>query len=372
MSWRQVRVLGKEATMLKPHITFPILLTFVLLCGSFAAAQSKGTFQAGINYPAGPATVPTNTGYLFGGISPFEVHTGDFNGDGKLDIVVAASCSQGIPGCPANNYAVVVYLSNGDGTFGPPIISGGVAPALRSIAVGDFNGDGKLDIAAVSDFLSSSDGSSGSITILLGNGDGTFATGAYYQLGGVAMGANTATVGDLNADGKTDLLITLGCAPVVSPCQGAVSVYLGNGDGTFQPPNSYSTTGNGAIPVVVRDFNKDGKLDVLVAAPPSALVFFPGNGDGTLGTASSTFLPIDGLAIAAADFNKDGNLDTVVSGGYGAGVVLYGNGDGTFQAAVGLGSSLNSTVRDGASVVVIDLNGDGWPDVALSGSLFWP
>jgi hypothetical protein len=266
---------------------------------------------------------------------------------------------------------VVVYLSNGDGTFGPPIISSGAVSGLRSIAVGDFNGDGKLDVAAVSDCLSSSDCSSGSMTILQGNGDGTFATGAYYQLGGVAVGANTATVGDLNADGKTDIVVTIGCDFSNVCAQGDVKVYLGNGDGTFQSPNTYPTTGNGAIPVVVGDFNRDGKLDVLVATPGAALVFFPGNRDGTLGTPSSTSLyPVTGQAIAAADFNKDGNLDAVVSGGSSAGVVLYGNGDGTFQAPVGLGSGLNSQVTDGASIVVIDLNDDGWPDVALSGTLF--
>src|SRR2546427_2070103 len=100
------------------------LAIVVLLSTAFAAAQSKGTFQAGINYPAGPATVPSNTGYLFGGISPIETHTGDFNGDGKPDVVVAANCSAptlpsgsgsaGIPGCPNSGSAIVVYLSNGD------------------------------------------------------------------------------------------------------------------------------------------------------------------------------------------------------------------------------------------------------------------
>jgi hypothetical protein len=358
-----------------------MLLTLVLLYGPFAAAQNKGTFQAGINYPAGPATVPSNTGYLFGGITPLEVHTGDFNGDSKPDVVMAAACSvptspsgsgsAGIPGCPASGYPVVVYLSNGDGTFRPGIISGGPVPALRSIAVGDFNGDGKLDIAAASDCLSAQDCSSGSMVILLGNGDGTFTgTGVSYPLGGVVSQANAITVGDLNSDGKADLVVTLACAPVVAPCQGAVSVYLGNGDGSFQAPNSYPTVGNGGIPVVIGDFNKDGKPDVLVATPDSNLVFFPGKGDGTLGNASSTPLPPYGAqAIAAGDFNGDGNLDVAVGASQFASVA-FGNGDGTFQTPTAY--NLNPTLPEAAeSIVVADMNGDGKPDLIVGeGSAF--
>lgn len=350
----------------------PVFLMLMLITAAVAApAQTKGTFQAGINYPAGPATVPSNTGYLFGGISPTEVHTGDFNGDGKPDVVVAASCAQaaspagsgsaGIPGCPTAGYAVVVYLSNGDGTFGPPIISGGAVSGLRSIAVGDFNGDGKLDVAAVSDCLSSSDCSSGSMTILLGNGDGTFTAGAYYQIGGIVSQANTITVGDLNGDGKLDIVAGIACynIPVNSCSVGSLEVFVGNGDGTFQLPNNYTTTGNSAIVPVVGDFNKDGKADVL-ATPGNTLLFFPGAGDGTLGTPSTTALPPGGAqAIIAGDFNGDGNLDVAV-GVYASAVVALGNGDGTFQTPVNYG--LNSYV---SSIVAADMNGDGKPDLIV-------
>src|SRR5438128_1355631 len=291
---RPLYLRGKEMRiMLQRRAVTTFFTILIWIYGSLAAAQTKGTFQAGINYPAGPATVSSNTGYLAGGITPLEAHTGDFNGDGKPDVVVAASCGPasngyGIPGCPASGYAVVVYLSNGDGTFQTGIINGGPAPALRSIAVGDFNGDGRLDVAAASDCFSSQDCSSGSMLILLGNGDGTFSHSAYFPLVGIVSQANTVTVGDLNGDSKPDVVVTLGCAPVVSPCQGAVSVYLGNGDGSFPASNSYPAVGNGGIPVVIGDFNKDGKPDVLVATPNSSLLFFPGNDDGTLGSPSST------------------------------------------------------------------------------------
>src|SRR5690348_12446373 len=195
---------GKEMRIMLQRRAVTTFAILIWIYGSLAAAQTKGTFQAGINYPAGPATVPSNTGYLFGGILPLEAHSQDsnghpldFNSDGKPDVVIAAACtsaaggSYGLPNCPANGYAIVVYLGNGDGTFQTGIISGGPAPAIRSITVGDFNGDGKLDIAAASDSLSSQDGSSGSMTILLGNGDGTFIPGAYYPLGGIVSQANT-------------------------------------------------------------------------------------------------------------------------------------------------------------------------------------
>ena len=351
--------------MLVRRVFVGLLAVSALLSASVATAQNKGTFQAGVNHPAGPPTVPSNTGFLGGGILPLEVHTGDFNGDGKPDVVVAAACTSGsgIANCPASGYAVAVYLDNGDGSFHPAIVSSGPAPSLRSIAVGDFNGDGKLDVAAASDCLSDSDCSSGTMVILLGNGDGTFTgTGVTYPLGGIVSQPNTITVGDLNGDGKADIVVTLACAPVVSPCQGAVSVYLGNGDGSFQTPNTYPTTGNGAIPVAIGDFNKDGKPDVLVATPGSNVVFFPGNGDGTLGTPSSTTLPNAGQSIAVGDFNGDGNLDVAV-GGFVFAMVAFGNGDGTFQTP----TSYDLNANFATSIVAADMNGDGKLDLIVGG-----
>jgi hypothetical protein len=132
--------------------------------------------------------------------------------------------SSGIPNCPESGSAVVVYLSNGDGTYQSGIVTGVPALFLRSIAVADFNGDGKPDIAAAMDALSTQDASSGSMTILLGNGDGTFSPAASYPLNGIVSQPNALTAGDMNRDGKADIIVGLACAPVAAPCRGAVAV----------------------------------------------------------------------------------------------------------------------------------------------------
>ena len=355
----------------------PVFLVVMLLAAAVgvAPAQTKGTFQAGINYPAGPATVPSNTGFLFGGISPSkstpETSTAMASrislsrlvalrlhrplGRGLRNSRLSRSwiCS----GCLFKQRRRHVWTAHDLGRR---------CLGSRSIAVGDFNGDGKLDVAAVSDCLSSSDCSSGSMTILLGNGDGTFTAGAYYQIGGIVSQANTITVGDLNGDGKLDIVVGIACynIPVNSCSVGSLEVFVGNGDGTFQLPNNYTTTGNSAILPVVGDFNKDGKADVL-ATPGNTLLFFPGNGDGTLGTPSTTALPPGGAqAIIAGDFNGDGNLDVAV-GVYASAVVALGNGDGTFQTPVNYG--LNSYV---SSIVAADMNGDGKPDLIVAAGQF--
>lgn len=369
-SMRLRQKLGKEKTM--QFFRFTLLTVFVLCAASFAAAQTKGTFQAATTVSAGPATIPSNTGFLLGGISPIQGVTGDFNGDGKADAVYLASCSQGssngqygIPNCPAFNGSVVVsYLGNGNGTFQTGILSAGPVQGARSIAAGDVNGDGMMDVVTVSD-CNPTDCSYGTLTIMLGNGDGTFTAGASYPVNGAVVGANTITTGDLNGDGHQDIIIGLGCDFSNSGCStGAVLVFLGNGDGTFQSPKRYPTIGNAALPVVIGDFNKDGKPDVLLVGT-GVLVFFPGNGDGTLGNSSETSLPagFGGAGLAAADFNSDGNLDAVIGGANSVALAL-GNGDGTFQAPVVY--SLAITIAEfPQNVIAADMNGDGKPDIVV-------
>jgi hypothetical protein len=271
------------------------------------------------------------------GSAPLSVATGDFNGDGKLDLVTANSGS--------NN--VSVLLGNGDGTF-QSAVDYAVGSNPRSVAVGDFNGDGKLDLVVTNE-------STNNVSILLGNGDGTFQPAVNYT---VASGPHSVAVGDFNGDGRLDLAI----ANFVS---GNVSVLLGNGDGTFQSALDYAG-GSNPNSVAVADFNGDGKLDLVVANQGSSNVsVLLGNGDGTFQAALNYSAP-RAEWVAVADFNGDGKLDlAVASGGCRRGCgglsVLLGNGDGTFQAAVQYAGGLGHF-----SLAVGDFNGDGKLDLVVT------
>jgi hypothetical protein len=292
--------------------------------------NGDGTFQPAVDY--GP-----------GSNSEFVV-VGDFNGDGKLDLAVT-------------NSGLSVLLGNGDGTFQPAVnYSAGSGPF--SIAVGDFNGDGRLDIA-VSNFQSDN------VSVLLGNGDGTFQPAVNYSAGSVPF---SIAVGDFNGDGKLDLA-------VANSGDSNVSVLLGNGDGTFQPAANYSA-GSDPLSIAVGDFNGDGKLDLAVAnllsgnTGPSGVMILLGNGDGTFqpavnyDAASSSSKGF--VAVALGDFNADGKLDLAVANQANDSTnvaILLGNGDGTFQSATNYGAGSKWPVAVG------DFNGSGRSSLAVGGAV---
>jgi len=189
----------------------------------------------------------------------------DLNGDGKPDVVVANWCASG-SNCSLNVWGadgtVAVLLGNGDGTFQPAVAyaSGGASP--DSVVVADVNGDGKPDIIVANWCASSSDCGSGSVGVLLGNGDGTFQAAATYNSGGVF--ARSVVVGDFNGDGKPDLAVgNWSGADGLCCTSPALSVLLGNGDGTFQQAVTYAS--GVQLSVAVGDVNGDHRPDLVVA-----------------------------------------------------------------------------------------------------------
>lgn len=274
---------------------------------------------------------------------------GDFNHDGKIDLAMTNSFYNGV---------VTILLGNGDGSFTPapglPTTVGDSFQIVDSLATGDFNGDGIQDIAVG---VSGSYYGPGVLVVLLGNGDGTF-----KKLPGVTLAQQSAspTTGDFNRDGITDLAI-------VDYYGSQVAIYLGNGDGTFQQaPNSPLTVGPEATGAVAADLNGDGILDLAVANLISPL----SNGTITilLGAGDGTFTPVSASPtvgnnpynIAYGDFNGDGKADlATANNGDDTVSYLLGNGDGTFLPTIA------STYLGQFTTYLAtgDINGDGLTDV---------
>ncbi len=213
--------------------------------------------------------------------------------------------------------SVSILLGNGDGTFQTQN-SYGVGADSIALAVGDFNGDGKLDIVTANR-------ASYTISVLLGNGDGTFQSHVDYAAGTEPISIVTA---DFNGDGKLDVA-------EVNSADNTISVYLGVGDGTFQPQVTYPT-GSSPNAIVAGDFNGDGIIDLAAAdSATSNIAVLLGNGNGTFAAATFLATGSDPDGLLAADLNGDGKLDLVASNnGSNSISVLLNNGGGTFAPGV--------------------------------------
>ena len=273
------------------------------------------------------------------GNAPVAVAAGDFNGDGRVDLAVV---NQGLN--TQGLSTVSVLLGNGDGTFQPSVdFATGAQPT--AIAVGDFNGDGKLDLAVANQ-------GDNTVSILLGKGDGTFQTHVDF-----ATGAKPTAIAarDFNGDAKLDLA-------VVNQDGNSVSILLGKPDGTFQTHVDFAV-GTKPAAIAVADFNGDSKLDLAVANQTDNTVsILLGKGDGTFSAKTDFATGNAPAGLAAADFNLDSRLDLVVANQNSSTVsILLGNGDGSFgtrlEVATGSGPS---------SVIAVDLNGDTRPDLAIT------
>jgi hypothetical protein len=325
-----------------------------------------GRGGVGVILGNGDGTFQPAHAYLSGGYAATSIAVADVNGDGKLDLVVAHEC--GDSDCSGRG-VLGVLLGNGDGTFQPAVTFGSGGYEAMSLAVGDFNGDGKADIAVANQLLQKHRFDKGDtlVGVLLGNGDGTFQTARMYNSGD-ADSALSIVAADVNKDGKLDLVVGHGDANFQS--RSTVGVLLGNGDGTFQTAQRYSSGGFHATSIVVEDINGDGKVDLLVANlglrennwTRGVVTVRLGNGDGTFAAAhfisTSTGWP---SSIAVTDVNRDGKPDLLVKDSLGLRTWL-GNGDGTFRLPGNPGTSPTA----GLSIAAADVNHDGRPDVLVA------
>jgi Bacterial Ig-like domain (group 3)/FG-GAP-like repeat len=306
--------------------------------------NGSGSFQPAV-------TTDILNGGVAGGTAR-SVAVGDFNGDGKLDVALSTA------GTPANP-AVEVLLGNGDGSFRPNHLILPVAQTPLSVAAGDFDGNGALDLVTAN--------SNGTVSVLLGNGGGSFRPRVDLAVGGVPV---TVAVGDFNGDGRLDVA-------TAQQLTDTVSVLLGHGDGTFARPQVFAASGQNFTPqsMALGDVNGDGKLDLAIKSvsfldsDAFQVGVLLGNADGTFQAPLLAPAQPDGSGdLALGDFNNDGRMDVAVADQLGASTgdlsVFFGNGDGTFQPFLRL--DLPTGGNDPLGVAAADLNGDGLADLVAA------
>lgn len=299
--------------------------------------------QSNSNLALGSAAIDAAT--LTSGWQSF---TASVTASSNYGVIVGDLNGDGIPDVVTSNYTgttISVLLGNGDGTFLPHVDYAIGAGLAFGLALGDVNGDGYPDIAVA--FHGGSN-----IGLLLGNGDGTFQAMQTITTGDTT---NYVALADLNHDGNLDL-ITLGSGTNV------VAILLGHGDGTFA---AVQTFGTGGFPygLTVGDFNNDGNLDVAVSNTSATTIsVLLGNGDGTLQAQTAYAVGANPRNLVAVDLNLDGNQDLVVCNGSTSVSVLLGNGDGSFAAKV------DYPLTSSWGVATADVNGDGFPDIVATTS----
>ena len=299
-----------------------LLVIAVVLLNAFASAQTG--FTAG---PGSPITTGPGANYVV---------VGDFNNDGKVDLAVVNTS--------AGN--VTVLLGLGTGGFASPV-NYNVGSLPFDAAVGDFNKDGFQDLAVTNS-------GDNTVSILLNNGNGSFATALPFVTGVAGGTPEGVTVGDFNGDGIQDLA-------VANPGSNQVSILIGNGNGSFQAPLT-ATSGAAPSAVVTADLNGDGFLDLVTTNNnDDTITVLLGNGNGTFQAPVAYPAGSDPDDLVLVDINGDGKIDIVTADQFGnQAVISFNGGAGTFP-------SCNLTAAGSAAFAVraADFNGDGKPDLAV-------
>ena len=314
-----------------------VLAAFVvatLVAGSAAIGATTAPTFARADYP------------LFGN----NYVAGDFNGDGSLDLAGVGTAAK-------------VRLNNGAGAFGA-VVDYAIGGQGQDIAAGDFNGDGRLDLVVTINNPEIG------LSLLTGNGDGTFAAPVNFPNTSGFDSPAVAAV-DLNNDGKLDVVIAHEIACYTAPCVASevISVMIGNGDGTFQASREIQV-GRGMSEIAVGDYNRDGFKDLAIGGTQGQVYRLDGVGDGTfvqqptlIAVVDPSFIPVTDIDVG--DFNGDSIQDLVAAVPHNGSrtAILIGNGDGTFRAPLVL---TDPGLRLPQQQAVADYNGDGFQDLALS------
>jgi hypothetical protein len=291
---------------------------------SVLLGKKDGSFKEHLMFPVGKR--------------PRGIATGDFNGDKIPDIAVTNNETDDL----------TILLGNGDGTFreGEPVKLDQRSPLF--VTAGDFNQDGKTDLLILSRF--------DHLILYLGNGDGTF---TFYKTFNADDTPTALVIADFNHDNHPDLAITNN-----GPMKSGLEIFLGDGQGNFIPGFRFSAKNYRPLALTVADLNNDGKEDLItVDAIHHNVTVFLGNGDGTFKASEPISGDSEPISILADDFNGDHQIDLAfVNYASSTLAILYGNGDGTFK----MPPARYQTKRGPFSMVKGDFNHDGTTDLAIA------